>query len=746
MDMQPQPGQNPENVVVPPDQFHDVIQNALAEELKPESDVQREPDPDQTAANKALVKKWQDAVKKGKEHFRKTFKQMRDDMDFLQGNQWDTEADSKEKYVANIVQRHIQQLVSSLYAKNPKVVCKRRKTMDFTVWDESRSQLLQLQAEMAPKPAGPMIPGQPPPPMMPPQLSPEASNLLMDVQKGILHRKLMDRIAATMEIVFHYQLSEHKPPFKQQMKQLVRRACTCSVAWAKIGYKRFMKQRPEDLEKITDITQQLENIERMISNMVDGETDVQQAEAEQLRLSLKMMQDQSWMIVEEGLVFDFPRSDQIIVDPKCTDIQALTGCNWIAQEFMMSVDDVQEIYQKDLGKNYTAYEDKNQNGVMTIRAMDHTSETKDTDMVCVWEIYNKKDGMVYVVADGYPEFLKEPGEPDLKLDTFWPFFSLCFNKIENDKTIYPPSDVALMRPMQKEYNRCRQGLREQRRANRPKYAVVNGAFDQEDLDKLADHPDNAVFQLKGLAPGQKVEDMIQVIKPAPIDPAVYDTSMIFDDIQRVSGDQEANIGGAQGNVTATESGIAESNRMTSVSSKADDLEDFLNAIMRTAGKVLFLEMDKETVTKIVGQGAVWPQMNPQQAADELLLEIETGSAGRPNRAAEIQNFDRIAPVLLQIPGISPEWLAKQAIKRLDDNLDVTDAIQDSIQSIVAMNAQKQVGTGDPSTDPNQQGGAPQNQKPPGTPKGPVPGSTPPPINGVSPQVARHIPQPANQNQ
>jgi hypothetical protein len=186
--------------------------------------------------------------------------------------------------------------------------------------------------------------------------------------------------------------------------------------------------------------------------------------------------------------------------------------------------------------------------------------------------------------------------------------------------------------------------------------------------------------------------------------------------------------------------------MTTVSSKADDLEDFLNMMMRTAGKVLFLEMDKDTVVKIVGEGASWPQMNPQQAADELLLEIETGSAGRPNRAAEIQNFDRIAPVLLQIPGISPEWLAKQAIKRLDDNLDVTDAIQDSIQSIVAMNAQKQVGTGDPATDPNQQGGAPQNMKPPGASKAPIPGTTPPPINGVSPQVANHIPQPANQNQ
>lgn len=41
---------------------------------------------------------------------------------------------------------------------------------------------------------------------------------------------------------------------------------------------------------------------------------------------------------------------------------------------------------------------------------------------------------------------------------------------------------------------------------------------------------------------------------------------------------------------------------------------------------------------------------------------------------------------MQVPGISPEWFAKQAIMRLDDNMQIEDAIVSGIPSIVAMNA------------------------------------------------------------
>jgi hypothetical protein len=69
----------------------------------------------------------------------------------------------------------------------------------------------------------------------------------------------------------------------------------------------------------------------------------------------------------------------------------------------------------------------------------------------------------------------------------------------------------------------------------------------------------------------------------------------------------------------------------------------------------------------------------------VLLEIEAGSMGRPNAAQEVANAQRIYPLLIQLPGIDPEFLAKDLLRRLDDRLDLTEAFKSSLPSIVAMN-------------------------------------------------------------
>jgi hypothetical protein len=144
--------------------------------------------------------------------------------------------------------------------------------------------------------------------------------------------------------------------------------------------------------------------------------------------------------------------------------------------------------------------------------------------------------------------------------------------------------------------------------------------------------------------------------------------------------------------------------MSSLGSNVDDLDEFLIEMSRAAGELLLKMMNPETAQKIAGAGAVWPVLSAQEISENLLLDIEAGSSGRPNRAAEIAAFERLAPTLLQIPGIDPTWFAKEAIKRLDDGLDVTDAIKSALPSIVSMNSQKQVSEANAMNSPEAQGG------------------------------------------
>lgn len=125
--------------------------------------------------------------------------------------------------------------------------------------------------------------------------------------------------------------------------------------------------------------------------------------------------------------------------------------------------------------------------------------------------------------------------------------------------------------------------------------------------------------------------------------------------------------------------------MTSMGSNIDDLNDMLSQLARNGGQILLAEVASDTVKKIIGEGAVWPEFSRQDIAQEVLLEIEAGSMGRPNAAQEVATAQRIYPLLIQLPGIDPEFLAKDLLRRMDDRLDLTQAFKSQLPSIVAMN-------------------------------------------------------------
>ena len=383
---------------------------------------------------------------------------------------------------------------------------------------------------------------------------------------------------------------------------------------------------------------------------------------------------------------------------------------------MLSAEEIKEVYNCDVSKTSAVAYVRSDALSSIVNRLEKTStggDDNDRNSYCVYQIYSRADGLVYSTCEGYDDFLEEPRPPDPWLERFWPWFVFVKNEVYHPGSVFPPSDVRLIRDPQMEINRARQGLREHRRANRPKMASPAGMLNDEDKEKLKSHPANALIELQALAPGQKVDDVLQVVKMPGIDPNLYDTSPGYDDIQRTVGTQEANLGGT-GKSTATESAIAEGSRNTSSSSEVDDLDMMLTEFARSAGQILMTETTPETVTEIVGPGAVWPKLSKEQIAKEVFLEVEAASTGRPNKAAETQNFQALAPLLMQIPGISPDWLAREAIRRMNDRMDPEDAIISGMPSMASLNQNAVPGPGGPgpdSRDPNAQGPAGQGNAP-----------------------------------
>ncbi len=698
-------------------------------------------------STRQLVTRIARRIKADKKHHEKAFKIMKRDMFIAMHGREETW--SEKNYKANIAGRHVKQKTASLYAKNPKATARRADQLDFAIWDENPQTLMSAyelvqaanmimqehQAKLAalntpieeignvdpalleataqsvtmapPDPlmghnGGPTIED----PMMPPGFA-EAQELIADFTQGMARRTEVAKIGKTLEILFAKALREQKPvDFKTAMKQLVRRACTTCVGYVELGFQREHGPRPEMTEKLADARTRLDHMRVLSERVEEGDIDDTEAEMAELEKSVAALESEPEIVIREGLVFDYPRSTKVIPDRLCKSLVGFIGARHVTVEYEYTTHEVREMFDVDM-KQFTGYTPDGKSvgqvaGDFYDEDGDAAPASEDNKgLVRVWKHYDKASGLVYVLADGHYNFLREPASPDVFVEDFWPIYALTFNAVESETELFPPSDVGLLIDMLREHNRARQGKREHRDAARPRWAYAKGSLQEDDIEKIGTiKPFEAVPM--NIDPQTELKKILQAFPVPGVDPNLYETAEFMADAQLVVGTQEAQLGGTSQS-TATESAIAANSSATSDGSSVDDLDAFLTVLARASGQILLREMSEETVMKQVGPGAVWPHLSLAEIAEELYLEVEAGSSGKPNQAVEIRNWKEMLPFLIQMGSIKPEWLAKETLRRLDDRMDLTDAVAAGLPSIVAMNANAQPSTGDPLTDPNAQG-------------------------------------------
>lgn len=654
--------------------------DGISEDAENQNDKPTEETPE---SEKAMVKSWQKKLDEAEKKYEDDFDRMRDNMDFVFGLQWKGQAEiDYEKYVANWTIRAVNQSVATLYGRNPQVEVRRNKDrLNYQMWDgkiETIHQAMQLM-QMAQQAAqvGLQLP-----------LPPDIPALLQDFQKGRMHEAMVDRVCKTLQSLCQNQLDTQCPSFKTQMKQLVRRVNVCGVGYIKVSFCReelgqgYGQELTQSKTRLSP-TDRLLAAKHLIERMSEGDIEENSSEMERLRQLLQSFQDLHPLDYEnrqikEGLILDFPRATSIIPDPSVRTLKGFVGAHWVAEKLYFPIHFVEEYFEVDL-KEHTdvkMYDAANQADEDNPTG-DSAAMERDRKRVCVYVIHDLDTKQEFTICQGYKKFLCEPETVSPAPKNFWNIFPVTFNDIEVEEeceaTVFPPSLVDLIKSPQKEWNRTRQALRRHRKANGPKYLYIDGTASEEDLDRIVNAEDQEFVKLKQVAVGTDPGKVVVPLQVTPIQPTLYNAEPLREDALLTSGQQEANQGPPQPNITATGVNVAEQSRMGVAASDIDGLDDSLTDAVDCGAQMLLMEMSSETVKRIVGPGAVWPDevQSRRELLDEVEIQIKAGSSGKPNQAIELNKWQTESQIL-QSFGANPQAVIRETIKRFDDHLEPAD--------------------------------------------------------------------------
>jgi hypothetical protein len=628
------------------------------------------------------VKLWRNRIREAKRFFEKDFQRMRENMEFAAGLQWEgqlTMDDSQGRYMANFLTKHVNDKVANLYAKNPKCEAQMRKRLNYQIWDgtlESEQSALgavQIAGQMG-------AAGMPVPPE-----ALKAVQLLQDIQQGKQLEDMLKKVGNTLEILYEYQCDQQQPSFKEQMKdQLVARAVTCGVGFVRLDYVDEFANIISPTTTDDSFAVREKMARSIMAGMADDKIQSDDPRIEQLRELLasiqQSMQDGDLTNVEEHLEFSFPSATAIIVDTKCSSLKGFQGAKWVAQEHIMSLEDANAYFELTgddaitPGGDFVIYTTDGTE-IQQGQAVNQPRDFQKSPLGCFWEVFDLTTKSKFWIADGWRWYVQQAAPVEPATSRFWPIFPLVFNHVVVEPgqkaSIYPPSDIQILKPIQKERNRVRDELKKHREVNRPFFGALANTLEPDDIDKMANHETGELVQFKKVPMNnngqENVEGAIWKWEGTPIDKNVYDTSPLEQDASLSVGANQIQQGLPIRHVAATPAVIQEQARMQGNSSNVDDLDDLLSELAKAGGEMLLRAFKPETVQRVVGPGAAWPTEQKEDFLNGIYLDIQAASSGRPNKAVDIQNAQQLVPLILQSGG-NPVKVIEYLVKVLDANL------------------------------------------------------------------------------
>lgn len=513
-------------------------------------------------------------------------------------------------------------------------------------------------------------------------------------------------LAETMELVISklWMLAE----LKDEVRAQVRSTLTVGQGWLKAIVWSQKRPEPQVEKRIHDLEQQVAYIHAMKVASANDPNDDSDRTAAMIGLALSGLQAKTMLSKESGLNVDFVRAEDIQVSLDVANTKDYKKCDWMSEDMYIPIDSLIERFNRlddDDQKAAVVYYQRNvpanaQNdisaaatgeqvyaGQYTKTEPSNVSSGGDADKpvkFCkVIEFWDRRDSMIKTMVEGVKRWAQIPYPPNQATLRFYPYFRLAFYEVDGQR--HPQSLAFRLRKLQDEYSACRSNQRLTRERCIPGTYFNAGQMSPEDARKLEQSVIAENVAINPTNPELPLQNIIVQKQLPTINPALWDSTSIITDMERVSGVQEAmQQAMTQQPKTATEAQIQQSGFASRTGADRDTEEGMLTDLAKYTAQAAIQECNPQWVARVCGPKAFWPY---GMAVDDLLtmveIELSAGTTGKPNLAAEKANWATILPLLeklmLQIRQVeiadppmaeALENLLKESLRRMDDRLDV----------------------------------------------------------------------------
>lgn len=480
----------------------------------------------------------------------------------------------------------------------------------------------------------------------------------------------MDQFAKTLEIVITHLWKRGK--LKKSMKKAVRSVLSNGEGWLKCVMVSTKEPMPEVESALNDARETLQLLDAQKKLLEDSQGKTQDeidAELDEKEALIEELESKLELAVNTCMVFDFISTENIQVSPDVSSVGDYLDADWIANEWFLSKDETLAAFSnltpEDLSKakqyfqrppkELTTREIDNvlPQGTMTAetaQAFTSTQSDAEGQSPCFYrcvEIWDRQAKMVRTMVEGVDKWAKDPFEPPYPASRFYPYFYFAFFEVDGMR--HPQSLSWRLYKLQDEYSASRSNFRLTRERSIPGILFNQTALDTNEAKKLTEAKHQEYTGLNAGDPNVPLANLFTEKPVSKVDMRVFDPTLILNDMERVSGVQEAlsSVTAGPGNPkTATEANIEQSGTQARTSANRDAEEDMLGDLAQYTAECAIQALNKRDAMRMAGKKAFWPD---GMAIEDLFTLVEVtitaGSTGKPKDPGDQQNWAQLFPLI-----------------------------------------------------------------------------------------------------